>query len=518
MRYSSIWILFLVQGMRLSILYGLIPYVTSDFQSHSLLSVIQIVSSSMMAAVYIPMAKVIDVWGRAEGFALMVGSATLGLILMAVSQNLATFCAAQLFYSVGFSGMIYVVCVLAADVTNLRNRGLAFAFTSSPYMITAFAGPKAAEGFLADNWRWGFGAFAIIVPVVTAPLFGILKVYQVRAEKKGVFVRADSGRTLLQSIWHWTVQFDLLGVVLFAGGLVTFLLPFTLASSAPRGWSTSYIIGMLVAGFCALVLFGLQQAYLAPTPFMNRTYLFNRTVIAACAIDFTYQMSYYCWNLYFQSFLQVVFSVSVSEAGMINSIFQVVSGVLLFIVGYAIRKTGRFKWLFFVAVPIYIFALGLMIHFRQPGQNVGYIIMCEIFISIGGAVFILGMQLAVLAAVDHQHFASALAVLFVSGTVGSSVGATVSGAIWTNVFPAALYRFLPEAERVNVPTLVGNLPAQLAYAVGSAERLGVQQAYGYAQTRMLAAGCGVMAMGFVWTALLRNYDVRKMSQTRGVVF
>ena len=73
----------------------MIPYVTSDFQSHSLLSVISIVSDSMTAAIYIPMAKLLDVWGRAEGFALMTCSATLGLILMAVSQNLATFCAAQ---------------------------------------------------------------------------------------------------------------------------------------------------------------------------------------------------------------------------------------------------------------------------------------------------------------------------------------------------------------------------------------------------------------------------------------
>jgi hypothetical protein len=69
--------------------------VTSDFQSHSLLTVIGIVSDAMTAAVYIPMAKLLDVWGRAEGFALMVGSATLGVILMATSHNLATFCAAQ---------------------------------------------------------------------------------------------------------------------------------------------------------------------------------------------------------------------------------------------------------------------------------------------------------------------------------------------------------------------------------------------------------------------------------------
>lgn len=68
---------------------------TSDFQSHSLLTVIGIVSDSMTAAVYIPMAKLLDVWGRAEGFLLMVGSATMGVILMATSHNLATFCAAQ---------------------------------------------------------------------------------------------------------------------------------------------------------------------------------------------------------------------------------------------------------------------------------------------------------------------------------------------------------------------------------------------------------------------------------------
>jgi NADH:ubiquinone oxidoreductase subunit 2 (subunit N) len=85
----------MTNGLRLSTLWGLQPYVTSDFQSHSLVAVINIVSDSMTAAVYIPMAKILDVWGRAEGFALMVGFATLGLILMAVSQNLATFCAAQ---------------------------------------------------------------------------------------------------------------------------------------------------------------------------------------------------------------------------------------------------------------------------------------------------------------------------------------------------------------------------------------------------------------------------------------
>ncbi|SPO01702.1 uncharacterized protein DNG_04375 [Cephalotrichum gorgonifer] len=91
----NIWIIFLVNGLRGSILFSLTPFVTSDFQSHSLLTVIGVVSDAMTSAVYIPMAKLLDLWGRAEGLLIMVISATLGIILMATSHNLAMFCAAQ---------------------------------------------------------------------------------------------------------------------------------------------------------------------------------------------------------------------------------------------------------------------------------------------------------------------------------------------------------------------------------------------------------------------------------------
>lgn len=308
------------------------------------------------------------------------------------------------------------------------------------------------------------------------------------------------------------------GVILFASGLTVFLLPFTLATSAPKGWKTDYIIAMIVVGFVVLTAFILYEMYLAPVPFIKAEFLANRTVIGACLIDMTYQTSYYCWNNYFTSFLQVVNNITLAEAGYVNSTFQVVSGVLLFIIGYLIRKTGRFRWLFFIGVLIYIFALGLMIYFRRPNGHIGYIIMCEILISIGGSIFILVMQLAVLAAVDHQHVAAALALLFVSGSIGVAVGNTISGAIWTNTFLPALMRYLPESVLSNVLNIYGDLTVQLSYPVGSPERLGIQQAYGYAQTRMLAAGTGVMALSFIWVLMIKNLNVAKMSQTKGVVF
>lgn len=201
--------LYLTNAFQSSITNNLTPYITSGFEHHSLLTVIQIVSNSMAAAVYIPTAKVLDLWGRAEGFLVMISFATLGLVLMAICNNLTTFCAAQVFYTIGFGGMIYCVDVITADASSLKHRGLAFAFTSSPFIITAFAGSKAAEEFYEKvNWRWGFGCFAIILPFVAAPLFIVLKMNLRKAKQEGVLRQEKSNRSPLGSVVYYVREFD----------------------------------------------------------------------------------------------------------------------------------------------------------------------------------------------------------------------------------------------------------------------------------------------------------------------
>ncbi|KAH6954646.1 major facilitator superfamily domain-containing protein [Fusarium avenaceum] len=516
--FICIWFVYLLNAFQSSTVGSLVPYVTSSWGDHSLLNVIDVVASSMTAAVFIPLAKLLDLWGRAEGYLLMVAFAELGLILMATSTNLTIYCAANVFYQVGFTGLIYSIDVMTADATNLKNRALAFAFTSSPYMISAFAGSYASGRMLVDiGWPWGFGTFAFLTPVVCAPLYILLKI-NLRKAKKNILPKKESGRTFKESVWHYVVEFDVLGVFLFATGLIIFLLPFNIAASAPNGWATGYIIAMIVVGFFLLVGFAINEVYVAPVPFLKVHFLTDRTLVGACLLDLTYQISYYCWNNYFTSFLQVVNYLTVAEAGYVSNTFNVVSGILLFIVGWGIRRTGYFKWLLWIGVPLYIFAQGLMIYFRNPTGYVGYLVMTQIFISIGGSVFTICMQLAVLAAVDHQHVAAALAMLNVTGTAGGSIGYTISGAIWTNTFEKALIRYLPSSALDSLADIYGDLAVQLSYAKGTPERIGIQKAYGYAQTRMLAAGTAIMALSFVWVALIRNLKVSEMKQTKGNVF
>ncbi|CAI7641236.1 unnamed protein product [Penicillium viridicatum] len=499
MAFLNVWFLYFVKAFQSTVFSSLSPYVSSSSMAHSLSGVPTALADALSGAIYIPVGKMMDTWGRAEGFLLMTCFATLGLILLATCNSFAIYCTDI--------GMEYVIDVKTADASKLKNRGLAFAFTSSsPYIITVFAGPK------------GLGCWAIIFPIVASPLYIMLKTNLRKAEREGHRVQEKSDRTLLQSVWYWIIQFDLPGVVMFTVGLVLFELPFDIATEAPNGWASGYIITMLVVGFSILFFFAIYEKWVAPVPLLNIVILTDRTVVGAYLLDTTYQLSYYCWNNYYTSFLQVVNGLTIAEAGYISNTFDVVSGVLLLILGWSIRRTGRFKWLLYISVPLYIFAQGLMIYFRKPGIGVGYQIMCQIFILIGGSIFILVEQIAFLAAVDHQHVAAALGLLNVVDTISDSAGSTICTAIWTNTFPKALAKYLPQSATSNFDNIYEDITVQTGYPMGSEVRLDIQAAYGYAEVRMLSAGLGVMALAIAWTIMIRDVDLKKTAQVKGTVF
>jgi hypothetical protein len=235
-------------------------------------------------------------------------------------------------------------------------------------------------------------------------------------------------------------------------------------------------------------------------------------------LDFTYQISYYCYAVYLESFLMVVYDVDLTTAGYVANTFSACSFVFLFTSGWLIRWTGRFKWILWFCVPLYIFGLGLMIHFRQPGGYIGYIVMCEIFFSAAGSVFILCCQLAVLGAVDHQHVAPVLSLLFVMGGIGDAIGSAICGAIWTNTFYPQLKQNLPASALPDLDTIYSSYAYQLVYPMGSPTRDAIIAAYSYAQPRMLAAAVAFMALGFVWVAMIKDVNVKRMTQTKGNVF
>ena len=117
--------------------------------------------------------------------------------------------AAHTLYCVGHIGITYVVEIMLADMTTLKNRMIMLGINGTPGIATTFAGPKIAAQFYANlNFRWAFGAFCITLVGVCIPVAVVMLFMQRMAEKTRMLQKERSRRSWWQSIAHYFIQFD----------------------------------------------------------------------------------------------------------------------------------------------------------------------------------------------------------------------------------------------------------------------------------------------------------------------
>jgi MFS family permease len=498
----------------------LTPYVYSAFEQHSLLSTANIIASLISGLSQLALAKVIDIWGRPQGFLLMTILLTLGLVMMAACNNVETYAAAQVFYWVGYSNLAYIISIFVADTSALKNRGLMLAYVSSPFIITIWvSSPFANTLIYGIGWRWGFGIFAIVMPAMCIPLWFLFDHHQRRAERAGLLPeRQPTGKNLWQSLAHYLVEFDVVGLLLITAGLALFLLPFSIVTSQAQGWRSPLIMALLVVGAVLVCAFVAWERLFAPVQFMPWELLSDRTVLGACLLAMSLYVEFYIWDIYFSSFLQVALDMPVRRVGYVTQIYSIGSCAWSLVVGAWIRYTGHFKGVaLWFGLPVTVLGVGLMIHFRSAGVDVGYVVMCQIFIAVAGGCLVICEQLAVMAAASHQHVAVVLAIEGMFASVGGAIGQTVCGAIWDHVLPASLAKYLPEADQGLVAAITGSITTQLGYPVGSPVRTAINRAYSDAMKWEAIASTLVLIVAVPAVLMWRNINVKDFKQAKGLV-
>jgi len=492
------------------------PYVTSAFSQHGLLATTSIVASILGGSSSLAMAKLIDIWGRTEGFMAMLLLVTIGLIMKATCQNVATYAAAHTLYWTGHLNLLYVIDVVIADMTSLRNRMLMLTLNGTPTIASTFAGPAIAELFhTQSNFRWAFGAFCIILLGFGLPTSLVLLLNQRKAAKFGMLPEKTHDRTPVQSIKHYVLEFDVVGIILITAAFSLILLPFSLASSSGDKWASASIITMIVMGVFSLVLFIVHERFWAPVPFMPFHYLKERTIIGSCILYGVMFISIFCWDAYYSSYLQVVHNQSITHAGYILNSFSLTSSFISPFVGLLIRHTGEFKWTSYAGLPFVVLGTALLIPLRQPSTHVGLLVMCQVFMGIGTGIWATCGQLAVMASVSHQQIAVAIAIWGLFGSIGASVGLTIAGGLWTNVLPAALVRELPEGSKDLAASIYSSLVIQQEYPIGTEIRDAIIRAYADVQRKMVIAGAGFIPVLLIAIFMWKNINVKKLEEARG---
>jgi hypothetical protein len=102
-----------------------------------------------------------------------------GYAMCAGAQNVTTFVAGQLIYTLGNSGITFresmvslmaavpdpniVNSLIIADITSLQWRAFVNGAINLPYVVNAFVGgfiTSGINGYSADGWRWGVSQLA----------------------------------------------------------------------------------------------------------------------------------------------------------------------------------------------------------------------------------------------------------------------------------------------------------------------------------------------------------------------
>lgn len=108
------------------------------------------------------------------------------------------------------------------------------------------------------TWRWGYGIWTIVLPVVFL-LLALTLFLDMRNAAKLHFLlqRPWQGQTFLggtRNIWY---EIDVMGLLLLSAAVSLILIPLTLAAKAKSGWHNASVIVMLVVGCVCLVVFPL---------------------------------------------------------------------------------------------------------------------------------------------------------------------------------------------------------------------------------------------------------------------
>lgn len=518
--YILLWLIYFVETLLMNVTSALTPYITSDFALHSLTPTVSILSSVIGGVTNLTLAKILDVFGRPQGYMFCICIAVIGLVMMAACNGVEAYAAAMTFYTVGNNGISYTISVFVADTSKLKNRGLMQAVVTSSNLITCWLAGPVSEGFLnGPGWRWCFGMFCILVPAATLPLFGLLMNNLIKAKRLGLVPQRDSGRSTIQSFLYYCREFDAVGLILLSAGVALFLLPFNLYTLQGRGFASPLVISMLVVGIVLIIGFVLWEKFVATVNFLPYDILLDRTVFGACILSATMFLSYSIWASYLSSFLQVVKGLDVEHASYVMQTWTVVGLVCAIAFGYLLHRTGRFKAVsLWVGIPLGILGLGLLAHFRHADGNVGYIVMCLFLAAIGQGILTIAAEISALAAASHTHVAVVIAVLGIFGSIGSAIGFTAASAIWQDILPKRLMAYLPAEELPNFLMIYADLTTQLSYPLGSPTRIAIQHAYSDAQLRLIIVSTVVWVFAVAGVAMWRNIDLIGIKQAKGHVW
>lgn len=221
-----------------------------------------------------------------------------------------------------------------------------------------------------------------------------------------------------------------------------------------------------------------------------------------------FNFSWYLQSDYLFTVLQVAFDESIKSATRIQNLYSFVAVLTGFFLGFVVLKVRQFKPFILAGVTLFLVAFGLLIRYRGSPSSSSHsgIIGAQVLLGFAGGLFTYPTQASIQVATQHEHLAVVTGIFLAFYNIGSALGGSVSGAIWTQVLPKKLENNLAGFGNATLATAVYGNPFGfiLEYPVGTPERSAVIDAYQSAQRLLCITGICLTVPLIVFAAFLRN--------------
>ena len=397
--------------------------------------------------------KLGDVVGRKR---LLMGCLALyaaGKAVCGVTPNMEFLIVGRLVSGLGGGGLIILSQASLADIIPPRRLGAFMGIMGSTFTVCRVVGPLLGGWFVeVTGWRW---IFWFTIPLALVALAGLWR-----------FLPHDAADRRTHP--------DYAGMASLAAAICSLVLALSWGGNR-FAWDSWQVVGLLcvtVASVGCLV----AAERRAQSPVMPLGLFRDRDFVLTSAVGLLINIGLMGAVSYLPTYFQIVDRMSPEAAGLMCVPMSIGSLVASTATGMLASETGRYKWMPVAMCAVCAGGFALMAT-MTPGTGLWQTVTILLTVGCG---FGLGLQILTLIVQNefpHSMVGTATAANSLFRQVGSTVGASLVGSLFTARLVANVADRLPPADNVSLssitPSFVDRLPAdvQAVVAQGYSEAL-----------------------------------------------
>jgi len=436
-----------------------------------------------------------DVFGRMIPLYIAFLLFGIGSIVFAMAQSMAVVILGRVLQGLGGGGLDVLGEIIVADITSLKERPLYLGLLAIPMAAGSVLGPIIGAAFAEyATWRW--------IGWINLPLVGIgfLLIF--------FFLRL---RPIDQSVLLKLEHVDWFGMLLFAIGLTSFILPLSWGGSM-YSWQSWQTILPLVLGLFVLVGFGFYES--RPFAPVFPYHLFrSATALTTLFGSFVHGLIVYCLVLYLPIYFQGVRLQEPVKAAI--SAFPLSFTVIPFscLSAIAVEFFRRYRWniwLGWIFLPCGLGLMSLLDRSSSVAAQSGFQVIAGLGIGTLYCVLVIPMQ-ASAPSVDDTGLAVGMLVFF--RLFGTVVGLALGSATFNNVFKHHIASIgpLPPSTAIleNSNEAIGFIPSLRSLNVPPATMAFILEAYMSSIRAIWLIMAGLGAVGCLTSLFTKELTLEK---------